>query len=94
MSSSKSGGGYANTLPSGVVLPSGFADVQEFMGNAEKKDFEAFLRVLKGNAENMKERIRATRSDLSKLMDEKKTTANGMIEPPRPSGPSRDPVGR
>ena len=27
-SSSKSGGGYANALPSGVVLPAGFADMQ------------------------------------------------------------------
>ena len=56
------------------------------MGNAEKKDIEAFLKVWKGDAENMKERIRATGSDLSKLMDEKKTTANAMIEPPLPSG--------
>ena len=68
-----SGDGCANTLPSGVAPPpSGFANMGTLVEIAERKRYHTYLKVLRDNADNIKERIRATHLVLAKLTEEKK----------------------
>ena len=52
--------------------PSGFANMGTLVEIAERKRYHTYLKVLRDNADNIKERIRATHLVLAKLTEEKK----------------------